>query len=655
MPPPAAPPPRIGRYRIEKSLGAGGMGAVYLAEDTMLRRKVAVKVPHAADATAAVLERFLREARTAASIEHPNLCPVLDAGEANGTHYLVMPFIEGKPLSLMAGEGRPWEPGRATALVRKMALALQALHDRGIIHRDLKPANVMIRPDGEPVVMDFGLARPITNQTRQLTQTGVTIGTPAYMPPEQVLGDRRAMGPATDVYALGVLLFHLLTGRLPFEGPPAAVFGQILHTHAPPPSAFRPDTPGWLDAVCRKTMAKKPGDRFASMADLAGVLVPPQPTEPVAVPVATPAPPERVISCGGCGTKLKLPGSPGAGRVLCPRCRADLTAPASPPAAEAFPATVAPDLTRPLPPAGKARRVRALYLAASAVLAVVGFCVWRAIQSGDDPQAKDNRPPASLAGDFTNSIGMQFVLIPAGKFMMGSPNGEAGRFDDEVQHEVEIPRPFYMGVHEVTQEQYERIVGINPSYFSARGGGSEKVVGMETLRFPVESVSWTEAVEFCRRLSDLREEKDRQRTYRLPTEDEWEYSCRGGNHSSAFAFGNSLSSVQANFDGNFPYGSADKGQYLERTASVGFYTANRFGLYDMHGNVYEWCSDWYDSYDKKKNKDTNRPQSGARRVMRGGSWYNSSAYCRSANRDFGDPGARNSHGFRVVCEAVPNR
>jgi formylglycine-generating enzyme required for sulfatase activity len=143
---------------------------------------------------------------------------------------------------------------------------------------------------------------------------------------------------------------------------------------------------------------------------------------------------------------------------------------------------------------------------------------------------------------------------------------------------------------------YEKVMGSNPSYFSAKGGGKDNVRGMDTRAFPVETVSWDEAVEFSRRLAALAEEARSGRSYRLPTEAEWEYSCRGGASSYQVfnPFGNSLSPTQANFDGNYPYGGAGKGAYLERTCKVGSYPANGFGLYDMHGNVWEWCADWYD-------------------------------------------------------------
>jgi formylglycine-generating enzyme required for sulfatase activity len=238
---------------------------------------------------------------------------------------------------------------------------------------------------------------------------------------------------------------------------------------------------------------------------------------------------------------------------------------------------------------------------------------------------------------------------------MGSPPNEAERSDDEHQHEVEITRPFYAGIYPVTQEQYQRVMGQNPSHFSSTGGGKDKVKGMDTRQFPVESVSWEDAVEFCRRLSELPEEKTNERAYRLPTEAEWEYICRGGpfikKPSPPFYFGSSLSPTQANFDGNYPYGGAAKGQYLERPTTVGCYPPNSLGLHDLHGNVWEWWAYWYGAeyYKWSPRQDPPGPENGERRVLRGGSCYYFGRYCRAAYRTSNAPGDRDlDYGFRVV-------
>jgi formylglycine-generating enzyme required for sulfatase activity len=260
-----------------------------------------------------------------------------------------------------------------------------------------------------------------------------------------------------------------------------------------------------------------------------------------------------------------------------------------------------------------------------------------------------------LPGSITNSIGMELVLVKPGTFLMGSPSDEQDRLRDEEQHEVGITQPLYVGIQEVTQEQYERVMRKNPSCFSSTGSDKDEVKGADTRQFPVENVSWDEAVEFCIRLSELPEEKAKEHSYRLPTEAEWEYCCRGGHcfksPSPTFHFGNSLSSTQANFNGNYAYGGAAKKQSLHRPTKVGSYPPNSLGLYDLHGNVREWCADWYDSkyYFRSPRQNPQGPEKGVYRVMRGGSWYITGRACRSAYRDTDLPGSRNGkNGFRVV-------
>jgi formylglycine-generating enzyme required for sulfatase activity len=228
---------------------------------------------------------------------------------------------------------------------------------------------------------------------------------------------------------------------------------------------------------------------------------------------------------------------------------------------------------------------------------------------------------------------------------MGSPENEADRSSAEgPQHEVEITRPFYLGVQPVTQSQWRAVMGSNPSYFSAAGGGRDRVRGLNTDDFPVESVNWDDAGLFLSTLSSLEAEREVGRDYRLPTEAEWEYACRGLAYSSTpFHFGMTLSSAQANFLGYSPTGGGDRREFLDRPSKVGSYRANGFGLLDLHGNVWEWCADWYSPnyYAASPWQDPPGAAGGTARVFRGGSWNSWDRSCRSAIR------MRNAPGFRL--------
>jgi uncharacterized protein (TIGR02996 family) len=232
-----------------------------------------------------------------------------------------------------------------------------------------------------------------------------------------------------------------------------------------------------------------------------------------------------------------------------------------------------------------------------------------------------------------NSLSMELVLIPAGSFLMGSPDDEEGRSANEGVHEVELTQSFYLGVYPITQQQYEAVAGSNPSYFAASGAYKERVAGLDTSRHPVEHVTWDEATTFCRLLGEVGPEREAGRKYRLPTEAEWEYACRAGT-STPFACGRSLSSREANFDGGRPYGPGAVGSFPNRTVPVDSYAPNAFGLHDMHGNAWEWCADWFsdDYYARSPRQDPPGPARGGQRVIRGGAYNDRGASCRSAWR-----------------------
>jgi uncharacterized protein (TIGR03067 family) len=263
---------KVGRFEILGVLGSGAFGKVYRAFDPHLSREVAVKVPlESTVRTDKERSQFLKEARSAANINHPNICQVHEVGEADGRPYIVMALVRGQSLAdTLKGRKEPLPEKQAALVVRKIALALAAAHDSRIVHRDLKPANVMFdRERKDIVVMDFGLARGPGLGDARGTQSGVIMGTPAYMSPEQARGDSKGVGPAGDIFSLGVILYELLTGKRPFTGTATEVIGKILHVEPENPSAVRPSVDPRLEAICLKAMAKDTAARFASMKEFA--------------------------------------------------------------------------------------------------------------------------------------------------------------------------------------------------------------------------------------------------------------------------------------------------------------------------------------------------------------------------------------------------
>ena len=258
-------PERLGPYAIERELARGGMGAVFVARHVQLDRPVALKVMLSAEPTR--LRRFQIEARVTARLRHPNIVSIHEVGEEGGTHFLVMDLIEGESLAARVERG-PLEPRAAAEICEKLARALAYAHEHGILHRDLKPANVLLDERGEPLLTDFGLAR--LGEGEGLTRTGQRLGTPAYMAPEQAKGSKDWIDPRTDVYALGVVLYELLTGGLPYGGDDALnLLVAILHQPPEPISSKRSGVARDLETICLKCLEKESPARYASAAELA--------------------------------------------------------------------------------------------------------------------------------------------------------------------------------------------------------------------------------------------------------------------------------------------------------------------------------------------------------------------------------------------------
>jgi len=631
-------PSTFGRYELQQHIGEGGMGTVYLALDRQLDRRVALKIPHfKSKEPKTIIDRFYREARVAARIEHPNICRVYDVGECNGNHYLTMEFIEGTSLSKMLSAEHPWPLFNAAALVRKIALAVHILHENKVIHRDLKPSNILLRPSGEPVLMDFGLARSVSPDGERFTAEGEFMGTPAYMSPEQANADSTVeLGPPTDIYSLGVILYEMVTGQLPFKGNTTQILVQLVTNLARPPSNLRKELPAAFDDVCLKALSKRPEERYVSaqafaeallpflipsttrvggMATIAGGTVADSPL-PFVMPVTQP-PPHVAATLHTGLVNSSAPTTSGIQQS------ATLPPPPQP--------AGLPELPRP-------RGLPAIVGMMSMVFLLAIVWTWSIrwslgyLAATEETSQLTPTFVATKTTDTRNSVGMELVLIERGRFQMGTPNSPPN--SDERDHTVVLTESFYMGAYEVTQEEYERVIGHNRAVFPSLTAGNAK--------YPVHSVTWDEAVLFCEKLSALPTEQQAGRKYRLPTEAEWEYACRAHSTTLWHCPESELSA------------SAWTATNSENQAHpVGQKKANAFGLHDMHGNVWEWCSDWYKEYPENpllvnplgpERSDLNR------RVLRGGGWKSSAADCRSARRFADDPKVRDSLiGFRVVA------
>jgi formylglycine-generating enzyme required for sulfatase activity/serine/threonine protein kinase len=684
---PAEKPDEIGRlgpYRVLKVLGAGGMGVVFRAEDPHLERLVALKamLPSMASSPSSK-ERFFREAKAAAALKHPHIVTIFQVGEDRGAPFLAMEFLEGESLDdRLKRETRLPVPD-ILRIGREIAEGLEAAHEKGLIHRDIKPANLWLEgKKGHVKILDFGLARAM-GDTTHLTQSGAIIGTPAYMAPEQAEGE--AVDHRCDLFSLGSVLYRMCTGEMPFKGSNTIAILRALALVAPiPPGELADDVPQPLSKLVMQLLAKKPEDRPKSAKVVAETLqeIEDQTAETTAAPARQIKTAEMTITPGRKTGKAK--GDGGTKQMEVARTQAGKS--------------------------GK-RRFPLLWLLGGGVLGLVMTAAivlfWPTpygtvrIES-DDPnveivfdkdgptiKAADKEPISLRAGEhgllikrgdfsfeadkfmlkkdqtitlklewlpgkvqvvqdgkviashavpppatFTNSLGMKFVWIPPGDFMMGSPKEEIGRDAHETHHKVTLTKGFYMGVYTVTQEEWQAVKGNNPSHFK----------GEKNL--PVEWVSWDDCQEFTKKLRD----KDKK-PYRLPTEAEWEYGCRAGT-TTPFHFGETISTDQANYNGNFTYGNGKKGVIREKTTPVGSFPANAFGLHDMHGNVWQWCQDWYEGYLQKDVIDPQGPENGGGRVLRGGSWLYGPVRCRSASRGTSDPGGLyNDCGLRV-CFSV---
>ena len=265
-------PRELGNYEVVKQIGAGGMGVVYKVRDIALNRVAALKIiRHFGAADGLAMDRFFRAARLWARLRHPSIGQVYEVNQVDGIPYIISQFIDGENLSELLKQEKPISDREAAGIIARVADALEFAHREGIVHRDIKPSNIMVERDGNPFLIDFGLARSVVaDDEASVTADGQIIGSPGYMSPEQTLGQPNAVGPASDVYSLGCTLYTLLTGRPPFRGHSVIeTFTLIRESEPIPPTRLGLKVPPDLETICLKALAKEPSQRYSSAREMA--------------------------------------------------------------------------------------------------------------------------------------------------------------------------------------------------------------------------------------------------------------------------------------------------------------------------------------------------------------------------------------------------
>jgi serine/threonine protein kinase/class 3 adenylate cyclase len=524
-----------GRYEILQELGVGGMGVVYKVNDQETGEVLALKVLRADIASdTAAMERFKNELRVARRITHPKVCRVHEFGRASGTGYISMELVEGQNLHEIQDLRRQYDPAtmgclplpESVGIALDLCDALAEVHRQGAVHRDLKPSNVMVTANDDVKLMDFGISR---FGNTGLTATGVTMGTPRYMAPEQVA--QKALTARTDIYSFGLTLFEMLTGRPAFDGGSMLdVAMKQLHAEPPPPRQLQPAIPVELEQVILKCLPKDPARRYASMRDIAADL-------------------RRIADTTG----------------------------------ESPEATVA-------------------------------------IRPADSRTVVHEVQPGEVRANPRD--GLSYVWIPPGKFICGASANDPETSVSEIpRHEVTLTRGFWAGQNPVTIGAYKRFASETKTPLP---GDIQKSWNDQC---PIVGVTWHEATQYCQWAKG-----------RLLTGSEWEYSARAGYPGPRYGDPNRIAWFRVSPPGPRPVRSKEP---------------NAWGLYDTLGNVWEWCSDWFEEYQEEPLTDPPGPPTGEFKIIRGGSWDDHPRIARLSVRSWRRPEYHSpACGFRCSLDSI---
>jgi serine/threonine protein kinase len=650
---------KIGKYTISREIGQGGMGVVYCAQDPFIGRTVAIKtirldILQQAAGKEEALKRFLREAQSAGNLSHPNIVTIYDVGEDEGLIYIAMEYIDGHSLESLLQKNKKFSLDEIIQLFNQIGAALDYAHQKGIVHRDIKPANILVDQNNKVSIVDFGIARTASST---MTQTGMFMGTPRYMSPEQISGKR--VDNRSDIFSLGAILYELLTQCNPFEGESiTTVIYKIMHAELRPVSDFNKQLPPGLDEVVKKALARDADVRYQTCRELLDDLkkysltkgkvdtvkeshgkiqetqlldVPKMDVTPVAVKNKTPLFLVLVAMIALLGVIMGIvwlsgrksaEPSVGGGFSVAPPSAAGAANPANKKSADSSSKTNSKNTgvqaeTQPFPTVKHNQETVAAQI------------------NAEKPEAETEQAAgisARNAKGFEEQIFFNrtiMVHIPAGDFTIGSPRDQ-GNDDEHPAHMVYI-NDFWLGKYEVTFEQYD--------FFCRETGRSQPAdEGWGRGSRPVINVSWDDAQAYCQWLT----QKTAQ-NFRLPSEAEWEKAAR-----AKYPWGSSVPTVKkVNMKGSgdgFPF-----------SAPVGSFPSgeSHYGVLDMAGNVWEWIADWYGAqyFQMSARRNPRGPASGSSRVVRGGSWKNGPELIRSANRSSERPDRRlNVVGFRVAMD-----
>jgi serine/threonine protein kinase len=635
------------KYELLEAVGNGGMATVYKAVQKSLGRIVALKVIHQNLVhDQEFVKRFLREAQLAASLNHPNIVTVFDVGSLGQVHYMAMEFLEGEDLQQLTKKQGKLQTGDIVKWISPIAEALAYIHKKGLMHRDVKSPNIFITKSGRPVLTDFGIA--FAADGTKLTQAGSIVGTPEYMSPEQANG--KEFTPRSDLWSLGIVMYECLCGRVPFQGDnPLTTIHLVTQAQPPVITTLNPQVPRWIESIMLKLLAKEPTERFEDGLELAAALgegkeVKIVKTEWKSKNKAKVSGQKQIISknilllamIGIIGlitiiTSVMLltnnkpvPKQPVAVEQKTSKDSGLVTTNTSKPLIEKQDIVLANNEKAAMFEqtgdilAGQRKYREAILSYDSALVlfprntAVIDKKKQSVtnLQSQQDnnknnTQTKILQEPDRQKEEVQQTVQKQnvqqeqggfgkynMVLVQGGTLQRGAAGEQIDPKDKKaIVYGVKVGS-FHIGKYEVTQAQWEEVMDSNPS----------SVKGKD---LPVESVTWNEVQRFISKINE-----QNNTNYRLPTEAEWEFAAKGGVRTKGYTYSGSNN-------------IAEVGWILGTNVKphpVGMKKPNELGLFDMTGNVDEWCSDWHTANNSSFRDDSKDSDSGSSQMIRGGSW-----------------------------------